>query len=236
MITLPGEPDDPLEQFVKDYNDKKILPERSGLLKSIDKISIHDIKSWGRKALDWKRRQEREVTTSATEQSNAPYQASEGANAQFGRRSGDFWNAPLEQFIKVPRFDIHAAAGAGPVIHSEQVVDVCAFKPEWVQHTLGVAPRDIALISVKGDGMAPTLASGDMVLVDTHRGRVEDDAVYVLRHDDGDLRVKRIQRKMDGTLIVTNDNKEYSEDDVFSPAEAARLNVVGRVVWRGCRM
>ena len=73
------------------------------------------------------------------------------------------------------------------------------------------------------------------IMPDTHRGRVEDDAVYVLRHDDGDLRVKRIQRKMDGTLIVMNDNKEYS-DDVFSPAEAARLNVVGRVVWRGCRM
>jgi phage repressor protein C with HTH and peptisase S24 domain len=40
---------------------------------------------------------------------------------------------------------------------------------------------------------------------------------------------------MDGTLIVMNDNKDYS-DDVFTPAEAARLNVVGRVVWRGCRM
>lgn len=178
---------------------------------------------------------EKMVSEAHTTAPHAPHQASEGANAQFGRRAGDFWNAPLEQFIKVPRFDIHAAAGAGPVIHSEQVVDVCAFKPEWVQHTLGVAPRDIALISVKGDGMAPTLASGDMVLVDTHRGRVEDDAVYVLRHDDGDLRVKRIQRKMDGTLVVMNDNKEYS-DDVFSPAEAARLNVVGRVVWRGCRM
>lgn len=187
-------------------------------------------------AIDAISRNEKRLQTPDHEiKGNTPSNLPGAANVQFGRRASDFQNAPLEQFIKVPRFDIHAAAGAGPAIHSEQIVDVCAFKPEWVQHTLGVAPRDIALISVKGDGMAPTLSGGDMVLVDTHRGRVEDDAVYVLRHDDGDLRVKRIQRKMDGSLILMNDNKKYS-DDVFSPAEAARLNVVGRVVWRGCRM
>ena len=176
---------------------------------------------------------ETRASVSAPEAPAAAQPERRGIN--FGRRAGDFRDAPLEQFIKVPRFDVHAAAGAGPVIHSEQIIDVCAFKPDWVQHHLGVSPRDIALISVKGDGMVPTLASGDLVMVDTHSGRVEDEAVYVLRHNDGDLRVKRIQRKMDGTLVVKNDNKEYS-DEVLGPAEAAMLNVVGRVVWRGCRM
>lgn len=82
--------------------------------------------------------------------------------------------------------------------------------------------------------MVPTLASGDMVLIDTHNGRVENDAVYVLQHD-GDLRVKRIHRKFDGTMIVISDNKQYS-DEVLDPSRAAMLNVVGRVVWAGRRM
>ncbi len=170
----------------------------------------------------------------AAEKVSTVHADSSGARAHYGRRADDFRHAPLEQFIKVPRYDIHASAGAGPAIHSEQIVDHWAFKPEWVQHNLGVAPRDLALISVKGDSMVPTLSSGDMVLIDTHSGRVENDAVYVLQHE-GDLRVKRIQRKMDGTLVVMSDNKQYS-DEVLSPPNAALLNVVGRVVWAGRRM
>lgn len=167
---------------------------------------------------------------------NAPIVRDEkdGSRVRYGRRADDFKHPHLEEFVQVPRHDLHARAGGGPAVHSDQILDHWAFKADWVKHNLGVAPRDLALISVKGDNMIPTLSSGDMVLVDTHSGRVENDAVYVLAHN-GDLRCKRIHRKLDDTMVVMNDNKQYS-DEVLDSSRASTLNVVGRVVWAGRRM
>ncbi|KIO49656.1 hypothetical protein SQ11_05785 [Nitrosospira sp. NpAV] len=136
--------------------------------------------------------------------------------------------------MQVPRYDLHASAGHGSVVHSEQIVDHWAFRSEWIRNALGVSAKDLALISVKGDSMEPTLTSGDMILVDIRNGRIEDNAIYVLQHD-GDLLVKRIQRKLDGTVTVISDNKQY-DSEVLNRAGAAALRVVGRVVWSGRRM
>ncbi|WP_052494018.1 S24 family peptidase [Nitrosospira sp. NpAV] len=156
------------------------------------------------------------------------------ACVHYGRRADDYRQANLEEFVQVPRYDLHASAGHGSVVHSEQIVDHWAFRSEWIRNALGVSAKDLALISVKGDSMEPTLTSGDMILVDIRNGRIEDNAIYVLQHD-GDLLVKRIQRKLDGTVTVISDNKQY-DSEVLNRAGAAALRVVGRVVWSGRRM
>lgn len=139
-----------------------------------------------------------------------------------------------EGFILVPRYEVQASAGNGALIHSEQIVDYLAFKADWVRNTLGVAQRDLALISVKGDSMEPGLSNEDLILVDMRRNRVEDNAVYVLQLD-GTLLVKRIQRKLDGSLCVMSDNPCY-EAEIVSAERATDLHVLGRVVWSGRRM
>lgn len=140
----------------------------------------------------------------------------------------------LDDFVMVPRYDIHGSAGHGAVIHSEQIVDYLAFRAEWVRNALGVSQKDLALISVKGDSMEPTLSNEDLILIDIRMGRIEDNAIYVLQYN-GDLLVKRIQRKLDGSVIVKSDNQRY-EPEMLGPEVADRLIVVGRVVWSGRRM
>lgn len=140
----------------------------------------------------------------------------------------------LDDFVMVPRYDVHGSAGHGVVIHSEQIVDHLAFRAEWVRNALGVSQKDLALISVKGDSMEPTLSNEDLILIDMRKGRIEDNAIYVLQHN-GDLLVKRIQRKLDGSVIVKSDNQRY-EPEMLGPEAANRLIVVGRVVWSGRRM
>lgn len=139
-----------------------------------------------------------------------------------------------EDFMMVPRYDIAGSAGGGALIHSEQIVDHLAFRADWVRNALGVSRRDLALISVKGDSMEPTLSSGDLILVDTSVRALGDSAVYVLRKGD-ELFVKRIQHKLDGTVIVKSDNERY-EPEIFDAEHAPAVQVVGRVLWVGRRL
>lgn len=137
-------------------------------------------------------------------------------------------------FILVPHYEVQASAGNGSLIHSEQIVDYLAFREDWVRNTLGVAQKDLALISVKGDSMEPSLSNEDLILVDMRRNHVEDNAIYVLQLN-GTLLVKRIQRKINGSLQVMSDNPRYDTETVKAD-HAAELHVLGRVVWSGRRM
>lgn len=138
-----------------------------------------------------------------------------------------------EGFVHVPRYKVAASAGGGALIHSEQIVDHLAFRADWVKMALGVPVSSLALINVTGDSMEPTLSNGDLILIDTTIGSVDDSGVYVLRFD-GKLKVKRLHSKADSVDILS-DNPRY-------PTETLRgdllqgLNVVGRVVWCGRRM
>lgn len=140
----------------------------------------------------------------------------------------------LEAFVTVPRYDVSACAGHGAVIHSEQIVDYLAFRSDWVHNALGVSSKDLALISVKGDSMEPTLSNGDLILLDMHQGKIEDNAIYALQHN-ATLVVKRVQRRLDGSVVVKSDNPRYEAEALGADA-AALLKVVGRVVWAGRRM
>lgn len=136
-------------------------------------------------------------------------------------------------YIQVPRYDIAASAGGGAVVHSEQVVDYLAFRPEWVQDSLRVDPRNLALIRVVGDSMEPTMFPDDLVLVDTSQRALAANAIYVLQFM-GELLVKRIQSHLDGTVSIISDNTLYAPETVRGE-NLNSLNVVGRVVWYGRR-
>lgn len=140
----------------------------------------------------------------------------------------------LDDFVMVPRYDVSGSAGNGAVIHSEQIVDHLAFRADWVKNALGVARKDLALISVKGDSMEPTLSEGDLILVDTGVRRLEDSAIYVLRRGEG-LFVKRVQNKLDGTVVVKSDNHRY-DAETYTSESAPSIDVIGRVVWVGRRL
>ncbi|WP_172399757.1 XRE family transcriptional regulator [Geothermobacter hydrogeniphilus] len=137
-------------------------------------------------------------------------------------------------FIMLPRYELSAETGHGRYVESEQIVDFVSFKDDWVHNYLRVPTKDLALITVKGDSMAPTLNAGDLILVDLRVSRIEDSAVYVIEFDDA-LLVKRVQRKLDGSIVIKNDNPFY-EPEILSNDQVAALRIVGRVIWTGKKM
>ncbi|MGH7925658.1 MAG: XRE family transcriptional regulator [Candidatus Binatus sp.] len=131
-------------------------------------------------------------------------------------------------FIFMPRNRIRFSSGSEGMLRSEQVVDSIAMRAEWVKRTLKTDPRDLILIEVVGDSMAPTVEESDLILANLAEPRFRQDGIYLLRHDGG-LAVKRIQRRPDGKLLVRSDNPKYQAIVVSS------VKIIGRVIWIGGR-
>jgi phage repressor protein C with HTH and peptisase S24 domain len=132
-------------------------------------------------------------------------------------------------FIFMPRNRIRFSSGREGILRSDQVVDSIAFRAEWVKKRLSTESRDLLLIEVVGDSMAPTVEDGDLILADLAEPRFRQDGIYLLRHDSG-LAVKRIQRRPDGKLLIRSDNPKY--EAMVVPT----VNVIGRVIWTGGRV
>ncbi len=129
-------------------------------------------------------------------------------------------------FIFMPRNRIRFSSRRDGTIRSEQVVDSIAFRAAWVKRVLNAEPRDLILIEVVGDSMAPTVEDSDLILANLAEPRFRQDGIYLLRHDSG-LAVKRIQRRPDGKLLVRSDNPKYEAMVVAS------VSIIGRVIWIG---
>jgi phage repressor protein C with HTH and peptisase S24 domain len=87
--------------------------------------------------------------------------------------------------------------------------------------------QSIKIASVSGDSMEPTLSHGDQVLIDTSYDRFVENAIYAIQQD-GFLRFKRIQLKLDGSITVKSDG--YPDVESYSAEETALFIVVGIVI------
>lgn len=135
-----------------------------------------------------------------------------------------------EDFAMVPRLIVQASAGPGALVEHEDAVDMIAFQASWLKKR-GINPQAARALTVRGDSMEPTLRSGDVLLVDTSKDRVEDNGIYVVVSG-GYVLVKRVHPRRDGSLMLISDNQAYPPEDV--PAiEATDFHVAGRVMWFG---
>lgn len=118
-----------------------------------------------------------------------------------------------------------AHTAAGPI----------AFETGYMAAALGRDGGGYLSLTVEGDSMSPTLHHGELVVVDATVQRVNVSGVYVLRFD-GDLTIKRVTKKSDGSLVISSDNAQYARgDEVFTRDQAAGLAVIGRMVWPRAR-
>lgn len=113
----------------------------------------------------------------------------------------------------------------------ETVIGTIDINQQWVRaHLPSISsPSNLRVITGYGDSMEGTYTDGDILFVDTGSTEIRLDAVYVYSLN-GDLYIKRMQRRPDGTLIALSDNKKY-ESYVIQNADKTDLRVIGRVVW-----
>lgn len=141
----------------------------------------------------------------------------------------------LEEFVLLPSRDSVAAAGASPEVPVDRRgAHYMAFRNDWVREEIGIDPAAIGLERAVGDSMAPTINDGDLLLLDTGQRAFALFGIYVLEID-GERLVKRVQRKLDGSLVLISDNTDY-ERDVVPAGRVEHLRAIGRVVWIGKKL
>ena len=134
----------------------------------------------------------------------------------------------------VPVYDVQASAGDGVVIYDEQAVAQLSFPPGYLAKLTAARPKDLKIISVKGDSMLPTLADDDVVMLDVSKKDLSYDGLFVIRDGGDALLVKRIGRASTaGRVSIISDNRA-----VYPTVERllSEIDVVGRVIWRGGKL
>jgi phage repressor protein C with HTH and peptisase S24 domain len=133
--------------------------------------------------------------------------------------------------VAIPFYkSIKASAGKGSGSNGGEPPEVhVSFSPVYMRRHFGRTGDGFAMIYVKGDSMQPGLLDGDEIVIDTRQRRVDRDGIYVITLR-GDLKVKRIQQRLDGSLVVKSDNDAY-EAELVSAAHAEEFLVEGRLVW-----
>lgn len=158
------------------------------------------------------------------------------------RESGQIEQVTIDatEYVHVPLYDAALSAGPGVENGSRNIIDRLAFRRDWMRR-IGVSPTSACLARVDRDSMAPTLQSGDMVLIDTSRTElsVRPTAKNGQRRlpiyafvEDGQARVKRIDRPEPNLLILMSDNPDYCPEILTGP-KAAAIEIIGKVVWWG---
>ena len=137
---------------------------------------------------------------------------------------------PPPGYVFLPLVEARAAAGSHGGLSSDNIVDFIAFSEGYVRQTLHRNPQNLALLTASGDSMDPTIRDGDLLLVDTSARRIEGSRIYVLAIG-GALMVKRIQLRLDGSVVVKSDNAVY-ESEVVPADQTSTLNILGQVIWQ----
>ncbi len=138
-----------------------------------------------------------------------------------------------DEFAFIPAYEVSAAAGEGIVIDVEHESGRLAFRRDWLRSVTSAAPDRLAVITVRGESMYPTLADGDTILVDLTQGAPANDGVYIIRFGEFVL-VKRLSIDPVRRLVtISCDNEHYPP---LAPVDPADVEVAGRVIWVGRRL
>lgn len=135
---------------------------------------------------------------------------------------------PPADWADIPRLALGASAGPG-AFGTEDAVGALRFSTRWLRG-MGLDSARLAVLSVAGDSMEPTLRDGDEILVDQGVQPLRD-GIHVVRVEDA-LLVKRLDAGRPGRLVLISDNPAYRTLEL----PAADVQVIGRVVWKGGRL
>ncbi len=138
--------------------------------------------------------------------------------------------APADDLV--PVYGVSASAGHGVIVDEEMIVDQLSFPPGYLRRITSSAPKDLAIIGVKGKSMEPTLSDDDVVMIDTTKRDLSFDGLFVLRDGGASLLVKRVSRgRRRGMVMLISDNPNYPPIE----RDVSEVEVVGKVVWKGVK-
>jgi phage repressor protein C with HTH and peptisase S24 domain len=137
---------------------------------------------------------------------------------------------PASEVFEVPVRNAEISAGGGICVDQDRVVETVPVSLSRLS-AMGVDPYAAQIVNVNGESMEPTLMHGDQVLVNTAVNRLFDGKVYAFEFE-GETRVKRFARRLDGAWRIISDNidKNHYPDEVLANHNLDCIRVIGQVV------
>jgi phage repressor protein C with HTH and peptisase S24 domain len=167
-------------------------------------------------------------------------------------------HALLEEYQATDFEPVGAQAAKAPLAFHEPWLFELLYGPAAEPKLFGPTAMNPPLLMEAGeDSMEPTIAKGDLLLIDCSfgltptelrqaqgEGRSPFDGIYAFRpralganadHSTSHLLVRRVQYRVDGAIAVRCDNPKYPEE-IYQPNAQNPPTPWGRVVWRGGRI
>ncbi|SBW12236.1 putative Repressor protein CI [uncultured Alphaproteobacteria bacterium] len=147
-----------------------------------------------------------------------------------GRPAAAHWGMPEgspHDFVPIPWLQVPGS----DTIARGLAVGRLALDRNWLRRAGCPHAETVAMATAVGDSMEPTIRDGDLLLVDTGVTDFRDDAIYLLALG-ATFRIKRVQRLLNGSVVVKSDNPAYATE-TLSPEDAAATRCLGRVRWMG---
>lgn len=130
-----------------------------------------------------------------------------------------------ERPISIPIMDVQASAGPGVMNSVDMIAGSLPMSEKFGMHF----GDNVAIISVSGDSMEPTISHQDWLLV-RRQEEIQSEGIFVFLQDN-ELRVKRIQKELSGRLLVMSDNPKY-QTEIYTQDDLNFLEtrIIGKVV------
>lgn len=105
------------------------------------------------------------------------------------------------------------------------------FSRNWLKALTAAAPDELRLVVHRGDSNEPVIRDGDLMLVDITARKIGEDGLYVFPRDGKHL-ARFVEKFVDGRVALKARNPQY-DTQPLSELDAAKLPLLGRVLWRG---
>jgi len=130
--------------------------------------------------------------------------------------------------VDVPSMKLSAPQETAQIFEAHvETVARMAIAQAWLKRIAppNVAVENLGIVTAQDAAMDPTIAEGDILLVDRGTVDVRADAVYCyVLHDD--FYVRRLQREGPGMLRVIPDNSKFRESTI----QRGEARILGRVL------
>jgi transcriptional regulator with XRE-family HTH domain len=114
--------------------------------------------------------------------------------------------------------------------HVERVkAEDWVFPASFVTEQLQAAAKNLLVIEAEGDAMAPTIMSGDKVIVDTGHKTPSPDGLYAIRDSFENVIIRRLQllrAAQPSRVKIISDNPKHAAEEL----ELSDLEIVGKAL------
>lgn len=198
----------------------------------ISKQAIADAKSRNTVPTSWipKASQLFDVTTDWLFFGRAPMRPTEAPTAPPEPFVGANTCGNDDDLIMIPRVTARLSAGTGSLETEGDIQGLYAFRADWILRKGNT--KNMVLMDVTGDSMAPEIKHGDIVLIDQGKTSLYGYGYYAVGLGE-EVYVKQVKSTLKD-LILHSINPQYEDIIVNKDDESVEnLRIIGRVIWIG---